>query len=138
MKLYQKLALLVAGRINGIRCNNTHYWMDNHAAYTAELVNSYLPQGNGFAATKLELDDSTGNQLIFTIAFHHMPEELGGDDCWTEHSVIVSPDLIEGFTLIVTGENRDDIKARIAEEFYLALMAEVKEKKTYIADMGAE
>jgi hypothetical protein len=47
-------------------------------------------------------------------------------DGWTDHSVIVTPSLVEGFNLRVTGRNRKDIKEYIAEQFCMALDQDIE------------
>ena len=49
----------------------------------------------------------------------------GGYDGWTEHSVIVTPDLATGFDLKVTGRDKRDIKEYLGELFYAALCEEI-------------
>ena len=48
-------------------------------------------------------------------------DEHGGYDGWTEHKIIVTPSLVYGFELRVTGKDRNDIKDYIAEVMHGAL-----------------
>ena len=85
-----------------------------------ELAN-LLPSGSGFdCGTKLDIEASKPNRLVFITSFHHM-DEYGGYDGWTEHKIIVTPSLVYGFELKVTGNDRDDIKDYIAEVMHGAL-----------------
>ena len=85
-----------------------------------ELAN-LLPSGSGFdCGTKLDIEASKPNRLVFITSFHHM-DEHGGYDGWTEHKIIVTPSLVYGFELRVTGKNRNDIKDYIAEVMHGAL-----------------
>jgi len=78
-----------------------------------KIVRDYLPHGSGFDnGTKLDWDKSNHNKLVFTTAFHHM-DINGYYSGWTEHEVIITPDLMFGFNVKVTGKNRNDIKEYI-------------------------
>ena len=86
-------------------------------------LKEHLPSGSGFdCGTTLDIEASKPNRLVFTTSFHHM-DEHGGYDGWTEHKIIVTPSLVHGFELKVTGKNRNDIKDYIAEYFHHALSA---------------
>ncbi len=85
------------------------------------LCRDYLPSGSGFDnGTELDADRSTSGRLVFNVGFHHM-DSNGFYDGWTHHSVIVTPSLVSGYDLRVTGRNKRDIKDYIAETFHAAL-----------------
>ena len=92
----------------------------NAVANRPDLIpafNAVAPSGSGFdAGTTLNEEKSTQNRLVFDTAFHHM-DDHGGYDGWTEHQVIVTPDLIVGFDVRVTGKNKRDIKDYIGDVF---------------------
>jgi hypothetical protein len=69
---------------------------------------------------------STPEKLVFNTAFHHM-DEAGGYDGWTEHQVIVTPSLEMGYSIRVTGRDKEEIKEYIAEMFSAALDEEILE-----------
>jgi hypothetical protein len=80
-------------------------------------VNDSAPSGSGFdSGTTLNEEKSKENRLVFDTAFHHM-DEWGGYDGWTEHQVIVTPSLVFGFTLRITGRDRNGIKDYINDVF---------------------
>jgi hypothetical protein len=86
------------------------------------LIRDRMPGGSGFDnGTTLDDDATRTDKLVFRTAFHHM-DESGGYDGWTEHTVIVTP-AFGGFDIRVTGRNRNDIKAYIADTFHHALSA---------------
>ena len=89
----------------------------------AELCSEHLPSGSGFdAGSKLEIEESRGDRLIFSTSFHHMDDS--GMYCgWTEHRVVVTPSFIGGFDLKVTGRDKNGIKDYIGETFHNALSA---------------
>lgn len=85
----------------------------------------HLPSGSGFDnGTSFCFDSSRPNRLVFRADFHHM-DDHGGYCGWSDHNVVVTPDLSHGFTLRITGINRRDIKDYIAETFHSALTREV-------------
>ena len=50
-------------------------------------------------------------------------------DGWTDHSVIVTPDLASGFDLKVTGQDRNDIKDFIGEMFAELLNRDITDQE---------
>jgi hypothetical protein len=84
-----------------------------------------MPHGSGFDnGTSLDVDASSDTKIVFTTAFHHM-NEGGFYDGWTQHSIIVTPNLAIEFNLKVTGRNRNGIKDYIAECFQFQLCEDV-------------
>lgn len=120
MKLYQYLAQLVQAR------SNTNHVAGQamfhlHEEKIEELVKEYMPSGGGFdAGTHIDFLKSTGEKLVFKTSFHHMDKQ-GGYDGWTEHAVTARPSLLHGFTLHISGKDRNDTKGYIGETFFLAL-----------------
>jgi hypothetical protein len=122
-KLFSTLASVVDARLRCEQKNNLE-WFHNHTARITELCKDMMPSGSGFdCGTKLDFDNSTGDKLVFLTSFHHM-NDSGMYDGWTEHSIIVTPSLIHGFNLKITGRDRNDIKEYIAETFGIALNEE--------------
>lgn len=125
MKLYRELASLVRARLNCEEAGNKE-WFEKHEARIKELVENYMPSGSGFdCGTQLDLDESTPEKLVFYTDFHHM-NEAGYYDGWTEHRITVRPSLAFGFTLTISGKNRNEIKDYIHQAFDCALDEEVK------------
>lgn len=85
-----------------------------------------LPSGSGFDSGTQINDATRPDRLVLDTAFHHLSEH-GYYTGWTEHSVIVTPSLVSGFDLRITGRNRNNIKDYIAEEFDYALRQDVPE-----------
>jgi hypothetical protein len=114
-KLYQDLATTL-GAFNRCRQEPNHPWTERHGEHIKRLL-EYFPSGSGFDnGTHLDWEHSTEEKLVFDTAFHHMNEN-GMYDGWTEHSVTVRPSLQFGFTLSISGRNRNDIKELIAQDF---------------------
>lgn len=119
--LYSELASAVQARRNCAEHNNTE-WFEKWTDYI-ESMQSHLPHGSGFdCGTKIDLDASHAEKLVFTTSFHHM-NDAGMYDGWTDHIVTVTPSF-SGFNLRVSGRNRNDIKEYIAEEFHNCLRLE--------------
>lgn len=126
MKLYRKLAGLVHARKNCQQSGNAE-WLANHTETVRGLVKAHMPSGSGFdSGTKLDFDRSSPNRLVFTTSYHHM-NGTGFYDGWTEHEVIVTPDLHCGYVLRITGRDRNDFKAYACDVFSAALDQEVSQ-----------
>lgn len=118
-KLYSAIARSVQARLNCITANNSE-WQAKHEA-TIDALCDEMPSGSGFDnGTKLDLDASTGDKLVFTTAYHHM-DENGGYSGWTQHTVTAKPSLVHDFTLTIGGRDRNGIKEYIADTFNSAL-----------------
>ena len=125
MKTYQVIAQTLQA-IENCRQSGNQEWLDRHEERLHDILEDF-PSGSGFDnGTKLDEDRSTPNRLIFTTAFHHM-NEGGMYDGWTDHEVIVTPDLAFGFVLRITGRDRNQIKDYIGEMFHYCLSADVAE-----------
>lgn len=76
-----------------------------------------LPYGSGVdAGSSVNLKLSTGHKIVIDTAFHHMNEN-GCYDGWTYHQVIITPCLMFGYKLRVTGRNRNRIKDHLYNLF---------------------
>lgn len=101
-------------------------WEDKHKDSLEEFQGKYYPSGSGFDnGTKLDLDASTPNKLVFHTAFHHMTEH-GCYAGWTEHTVTVTPDLFFSIDIKISGRNRNDIKEYMHDEFHTMLTQEIE------------
>ena len=133
MRLYQQIAQLWQARENcedgrGLmqRAQRAE-WHQRHTDRIIELIKHHMPSGSGFDnGTTLDFGATRPNRIVFNTAFHHMDEN--GSYCgWSEHQVIITPSLVYGFELRVTGRDRRNIKDYIAETFQIALNAEIPE-----------
>ncbi len=136
--LYSELASVVRARLNcdkkrisgGAQTTDASRladeWCNKHKDSIRQLLDDYMPHGSGFDhGTQLDLDASHGDKLVFTTAFHHM-HESGMYDGWTEHTVTVTPSLLHGFHLRISGRNRNGIKEYISDTFHEALKTEIE------------
>jgi len=109
---YQRIAQTFNAYNNCIKSENKE-WENKHANNLEEMVKNYLPRGSGFnSGTKFNWDESKDNKLVFNTAFYHM-NEGGYYDGWTEHKIIITPDLMNDFNVKITGKNRNQIKEYI-------------------------
>ncbi len=119
-KLYAVLASLVQARANCAESHNEE-WFVRHTERALKLVSEYMPSGSGIDnGTKLDIDISGPNKLVFLTSYHHM-NDCGYYDGWTEHTVIVTPSLQHGFEVRITGRDRNDTKEYLHDVFCEAL-----------------
>jgi hypothetical protein len=86
-----------------------------------ELASEYLPSGSGFdSGCYVELDESRADKVVIRCDFHHM-NETGHYDGWTTHRAIVTPCLISGYALRITGKDKNGIKEYIGDTMADAL-----------------
>ena len=105
--------------------HQTAEWKDRHEDLIESLVKQHLPHGSGFdCGTKIDLDASHADKLVFTTEFHHMNEN-GYYDGWTAHTVTVTPSLARAFNLRISGRNRNDIKDMMYQDFDYSLRTDV-------------
>jgi|SRR5579859_1715082 len=137
--LYSELASAVQARLNCKRTDNSE-WHDKHTDTIEHLVDNFLPHGSGYdSGTKIDLDRSHGEKLVFITSFHHMNDS--GYYCgWTEHTVTVTPSF-SGINMRISGRNRNDIKDMMYQDFDYQLRQTVewdKEKECwYSPDLRA-
>ena len=113
---YSRIAGLYVAYINCVAVSNKEY-ENIHMDKIEELVNKYLPRGSGFdVGTALHFEESNRNKLVFVTSFHHM-DENGYYDGWTDHKIIITPDLVFGYNIKITGKNKNDIKEYINSRF---------------------
>lgn len=77
-----------------------------------------LPSGSGIdAGTKISMQESKPNKIVFAFSFHHM-DEKGSYDGWTDHKAIFTPSFdFGGYKLRITGKDRNQIKNYLYELF---------------------
>lgn len=122
-KLYQHIASRLQAMENCDKSGNAE-WLDRHERALHVLCRDYLPRGSGFDNGTTLMEGSKPNRLVFITAYHHM-NEGGYYDGWTNHTVIITPDLASGFNVRVTGRDRNDIKDYVGDSFHEALSQEI-------------
>lgn len=123
-KLYQTIASKMDAYHHCLKVNYTE-WIGKHEDSILELVHNHMPSGSGIdSGTKILLDESKPDKLVFSFGYHHMNEN-GYYDGWTEHKAIVTPSFVQGISINITGRNRNDIKDYLYQTFEQALNQEV-------------
>jgi hypothetical protein len=118
--IYQHIASALVA-IGNCRRNGNTEWEERHRERIEKMVREHLPSGGGFdSGTSFDEDSSSADRLVFDTSFHHM-HESGMYDGWTDHQVVVKPSLAFGFTLRITGKDRNGIKEYLADCFDLSL-----------------
>ncbi len=110
MKTYQHIARKFLAA-----CGTTEWAEIAHHELKA-FIKDTAPSGSGIDnGTKLDAT-SKPNRLVFTFGFHHM-DENGYYDGWTTHTAVVTPSLVWGYDLRITGQNRNEIKDYLHDVF---------------------
>jgi len=74
-----------------------------------------LPSGSGIDCGS-KIVDASKSKIVIQADYHHMDEH--GCYCgWSHHTIVVTPSLIDGFEIKVTGRNRNEIKDYLAETY---------------------
>jgi len=119
MKTYERLARVVGARLSCIE-NDNEVWAETHED-TIDKIMKGFPSGSGFdSGTTIDLQNSTGEKLIFLTSYHFM-DEMGGYDGWEDYKIIVTPSLCFSINVKVVGKNRDAIKDYIGDIFFESL-----------------
>lgn len=125
MEVYQAIARKIEAMRNCDKSGNGEWFTRHHDAID-NIMREHMPSGSGFdAGTQFDACEHVDNEkdsLAFITCFHHM-NDCGLYDGWTQHTVIVRPSLSHGFTLRVTGRDRNGIKEYISDVFNNALKA---------------
>ena len=120
--LLNEIVSRLVARANCEKTGNAE-WLSKHTAALIELAKD-LPSGSGIdRGTKIDLEASSQNRLVLTLGYHHM-NNVGIYDGWTEHKIIVTPDLLFGFNLRITGRDRNQIKEYLHDVYSQALNTE--------------
>jgi hypothetical protein len=123
-QLIKLIASTVGARRRCQETSNTE-WYHRHSETLRLIEREILPSGSGLdSGTKIDADASTRNRIVLWTAYHHM-NDGGMYDGWTEHTITIRPDLLSGFTLSISGRNRNDIKEYLYQTFEYCLSADV-------------
>lgn len=114
----QRMSELLQAMRNCEKSGNDE-WHKKHKAELAQLVREKMPSWAGFDNGTNLFMDSDPQCLEFQTAFYHM-DDAGYYDGWTKHEVKVRP-MFSGFSVHVSGKDKNDIKEHIAQVFYDAL-----------------
>ena len=121
--LYREIVSLLLA-IDNCRESGNSEWEEKHEDSLSKLE-SYLPSGSGIdCGTKIDREKTKRNKLVLSFSFHHMNDN-GFYDGWTDHEVIITPDLCFGLDIRITGKNKRDVKDYLHEVYSVALTTEV-------------
>lgn len=124
MKTITAIIQEIVARRNCVESGNEE--LEQKHGETIKALQESLPSGSGFdSGTEIDVESSGRLRLVLTTAYHHM-NDGGFYDGWTSHTITVRPDLLFGFTLTISGKDKNDIKDYIGKVFTNALNAEVK------------
>ena len=119
-KVYQELATAIPAFKNCQRSGNLE-WMKKWQQKIENIQDEWLPSGSGFdCGCTVDIEASELNKIVIYTDYHHL-NEAGYYNCWTDHEIVVTPDFISGFTLEITGKNRNDIHTYMYDVFATAL-----------------
>lgn len=122
-----QIASIQQAIVNCVNSGNRE-WSERHEIARDQLIKSFMPSGSGFDnGTSFNDVLSSPERLVFNVSFHHM-NERGAYDGWSHHTVVVTPSLVHGFTVRVTGRDRSNIKEFIAESFISELTKEIVDR----------
>ena len=124
MQMIHRIASL-SKAIENCRKEDNTWWEGKHTSTLNQILGG-LPSGAGIDAGSI-LKKVEKNRVVFATSYHHM-NDAGCYTGWTDHEIIVRPSfsLCCGFTLKVTGKNKNCVKEAIEEAFYDYLSKETQ------------
>lgn len=91
-------------------------WRDKWENNINEICKN-LPSGSGIdAGMQIQLSASSPDKIVFFFSFHHLNEN-GYYTGWTDHLLIITPNLMFGFDMKITGRNKNQIKDYLYDTF---------------------
>lgn len=104
--LVRKLARVIAARQYCID-HDKNEWLSSHEAKIEELV-GMLPSGSGIdSGNSIDYDNSTPEMIVIISAYHCM-RNSDSYNHWIDYCVIVTPSLVDGHTVNVIGDFKED------------------------------
>jgi hypothetical protein len=92
-----------------------------------DIIKEYLPSGSGIDnGTKLDIEKSNRDRLVFNIAFHCM-DSNGYYAGWRDYVLTVKPSLPFDIDLKITGRDYNGLKDYLYEIYQYALNREIPE-----------
>ena len=130
--IYRELANRIQARLNcmkkDVQDENTRSWTEKHEE-AIEALRNFLPHGSGIdSGISIDLINSTGEKIIIDSSYHAM-NDGGYYDRWIDFSITVTPSLIHGISLKITGRfgKYQDIREYLYDIFDTSLRDTVKE-----------
>lgn len=122
MKLYQWIARMVES-LEKNDSRDSDPVIRNRCMDALYDLEKFLPSGSGFNSKCQILSSSKSNRIVIETSFQHMCEH--GYTGWTKHLVIVTPSLMYGMQIQITGKDKNEIKGYIRETMEIALNTEI-------------
>lgn len=122
MKLYQWIARMLDS-LEKNESRGSDLIISNRCTDALNDLEKFLPSGSGFNSGCKILLISKPNRIVVKADFQHMCEH--GYTGWTDHLVIVTPSLVYGMQIRVTGKDKNEIKDYIGETMEIALNTEI-------------
>lgn len=123
------LISLIAKNCEWLKTVNENYL--NLCESRIDKLESLLPSGSVIdCGCKIDREKSGLKKVIINLSFHHM-NNGGYYDGWTEHKIIITPNLSEYPDIKITGRNKDQIKEYLCDIFSDCLFAEVEESEIF-------
>lgn len=95
-----------------------------------EKLESLLPSGSGInCGCKIDREKSGLKKVVINTSFHHINN--GYYSGWTEHKIVITPNLSDYPDMRITGENKNQIKEYLEDVFSDCLFAEVEESEIF-------
>ena len=103
------------------RAVNAYHMTDNpeKKATQEKIIHElevFLPVNEFFIERKVDIQHSTGQRLVLLVRYKHQPEYKCHNST-TGHQVIITPCLMNGFNIRVTGLERRGAKEKIEHCF---------------------
>ena len=100
-KLYQEFAQRIQAKKHCEQKENVE-WQTKHTIALEKLID-LLPHGSGLDYEwTIDYDKSNAEKVVLTMAYHAM-DEMGGYDKVIYFTLTITPSLIHGFNLAITG-----------------------------------
>jgi hypothetical protein len=133
LTIYRELANRIQARLNCINWvrkddqENAVYRAGQHEK-CIESLKDLLPSGSGIEGISIDLSNSTGEKIIIYSSFHSM-NDGGYYDRWIDFSVTITPSLINGISLKISGRfgKYQEIREYLFDVFDDSLRETVKE-----------
>jgi len=81
-----------------------------------EQLEKELPSGSGIdSGCRILIPESGEKRVVISFSYHHMKD--GYYTGWTNHKLIVTPNLVNDYDMRITGKDRDFLKDYLYDTF---------------------
>lgn len=122
MRLFEMIAQTCGARHRCLK--NGAEFAHKHDATLDAIEADWLPSGSGIdTGTSIDRDASNDERIVLNTSYHHMNDN-GFYNGWTDHKITLKPSFIDGFSIKISGRNRNFIKDYLGDLFAEALRKE--------------